>query len=96
MADYISVIMHIPLYSYHLALEGWWFVYGLPWPSAAEFFGSLVIFICLYPARAIMKAMLPEEQLTRRVYRRRKRTAPSQHEQQVGVAASTSSFINHL
>jgi hypothetical protein len=41
------------------------FIINLPWPSWGQIFGAAVIFVILYPLRAVMKAMLPEDRLAR-------------------------------
>lgn len=89
--DYLDVIAHYPLYAFHFAVSVWGGVVVLPWPPLREFFGSLVIFVGLYPVRAVMKALLPEEKVARKLYRRKK-TVPSPHEHQSAAAAISSIF----
>jgi hypothetical protein len=64
---------------------------SLPWPPAREFFGSMVIFISLYPIRTLMRVVLPEEKVAKRIYKRRK-SVPTTEEHHSASAAASSLF----
>lgn len=91
MSDYLDVMLHAPLYTYHFFTAVVGFVVSLPWPPGKEFFGSMVIFIAIYPVRIVMSVVFPEKQVVKRLYRRRE-TVPTDTEHQVGASAASNIF----
>jgi hypothetical protein len=94
--DYINVICHVPLYTWHFLCTAWWMLSSLPYPSLAEIFGSIVIFIILYPIRSFIQVVIPAEKLVpRRVYKRQKKLVPTPTDHHSATAAA-SGLIHHL
>lgn len=92
--DYLDVVIHTPLYLYHFGVSVWDAVYNLPWPARSEWFGSLAIFLGLYPVRLIMAVVIPEKKVAKRIYKRRK-SVPTQGEHHSAAAASSNIFHLH-
>jgi hypothetical protein len=95
MMDYLIALYHTPLVIGNGLIAIWGHLYHLPWPPAREFFGSMVIFVSLYPLRIIMQAILPERVVARRVRKytvHKKTKAPDQDEHQAGAASIGSLF----
>jgi hypothetical protein len=78
--------LDIPLYFYS-GLEGIYvWVQTWPWPAPSEYFGSMVLFITLYPIRTYL-----EKRYLKKKFRRQSATTPPSN----GDHQAASSIIGH-
>lgn len=89
----MDLILTTALCFYEGCMYLWHLFTLLPYPTWSELFKSVTVFVALYPIRIVMKALLPEDRIARRVYKRR-HTAPTAAEHQ-GATAIASEIFNH-
>lgn len=98
--DYINVLIHVPLYLYHLLAHIAQIIASLPWPTGDQVFGSTVLLLVMYIPRLVLYIMLPEDKVayiirTKVKHSKKQTFIPSSHDHKAGIAAVASESVFH-